>query len=310
MITLNNSGVEYIDSTHQYFYKGREITGITGLLHSLVFPEMYKGVDEETLRHAADKGTVIHEQVELVASLGVAPTLDSVKAFVELINNLGYEIVGSEYVMMIGEDHASAADLVMHKAGAPEDEVEIWDIKGTYSVNKAYVRWQNSMYKYGFEKLNPHLKVTRICCMWLRDDAKRGTICKLIDLGEPRPYSDVEELFRCEKEGRLFDDENKTPLYIADNEVALLDIQERIAKLQEQEKELKAAIFEGMVNSNETTIKTANCTYSVKVESKRISLDTKAFDADDEETYEALLKKYPKVTMVKPSLSITKKEVV
>lgn len=310
MITLNNSGVEYIDSTHQYFYKGREITGITGLLHSLVFPEMYKGVDEETLRHAADKGTVIHEQVELVASLGVAPTLDSVKAFVELINNLGYEIVGSEYVMMIGEDHASAADLVMHKAGTPDGEVEIWDIKGTYSVNKAYVRWQNSMYKYGFEKLNPHLKVTRICCMWLRDDAKRGTICKLIDLGEPRPYSDVEELFRCEKEGRLFDDENKTPLYIADNEVALLDIQERIARLQEQEKELKAAIFEGMVNSNETTIRTANCTYSVKAETKRISLDTKAFDADDEETYEALLKKYPKVTMVKPSLSITKKKVV
>lgn len=310
MITLNKSGVEYVDSTHQYFYKGREIKGITGLLHTLVFPDMYKGVDEETLKHAADKGTVIHEQVELVASLGVAPTLDCVKAFVDLINNLGYEIVGSEYVMMIGDDHASAADLVMHKNGAPEDEVEIWDIKGTYSVNKAYVRWQNSMYKYGFEKLNPHLKVTRICCMWLRDDAKRGTISKLIELGEPRPYSDVEELFRCEKEGRLFDDENKIPLYIADNEVALLDIQERIAKLQEQEKELKAAIYEGMVNSNETTIKTANYTYSVKAESKRITLDTKAFDADDEETYDALLKKYKKVIIVKPSLSITKKKVV
>lgn len=304
MITLNKSGVEYVDSTHQYFYKGREITGITGLLHTLVFPDMYKGVDEETLKHAADKGTVIHEQVELVASLGVAPTLDCVKAFVDLINNLGYEIVGSEYVMMIGDDHASAADLVMHKNGAPEDEVEIWDIKGTYSVNKAYVRWQNSMYKYGFEKLNPHLKVTRICCMWLRDDAKRGTISKLIELGEPRPYSDVEELFRCEKEGCLFDDENKIPLYIADNEVALLDIQERIAKLQEQEKELKAAIFDGMSNDNLTSYKTSLYTYSLKSASERVTLDTKAFDADDEETYSHLLEKYKKVTKVKPSLTL------
>lgn len=304
MITLNKSGVEYVDSTHQYFYKGREITGITGLLHTLVFPDMYKGVDEETLKHAADKGTVIHEQVELVVSLGVAPTLDCVKAFVDLINNLGYEIVGSEYVMMIGDDHASAADLVMHKNGAPEDEVEIWDIKGTYSVNKAYVRWQNSMYKYGFEKLNPHLKVTRICCMWLRDDAKRGTISKLIELGEPRPYSDVEELFRCEKEGCLFDDENKIPLYIADNEVALLDIQERIAKLQEQEKELKAAIFDGMSNDNLTSYKTSIYTYSLKSASERVTLDTKAFDADDEEAYNHLLKKYKKVTKVKPSLTL------
>ena len=306
MITLNKSGVEYVDSTHQYFYKGREITGITGLLHTLVFPDMYKGVDEETLKHAADKGTVIHEQVELVVSLGVAPTLDCVKAFVDLINNLGYEIVGSEYVMMIGDDHASAADLVMHKNGAPEDEVEIWDIKGTYSVNKAYVRWQNSMYKYGFEKLNPHLKVTRICCMWLRDDAKRGTISKLIELGEPRPYSDVEELFRCEKEGCLFDDENKIPLYIADNEVALLDIQERIAKLQEQEKELKAAIFDGMSNDNLTSYKTSIYTYSLKSASERVTLDTKAFDADDEEAYNHLLKKYKKVTKVKSSLTLNR----
>lgn len=310
MVTLNKSGVEYIDSTHQYFYKGREITGITGLLHKLVFPDMYKAVDKETLKHAADKGTVIHEQVELVASLGIAPTLKCVQAFVDYINANGYKIVGSEYVMMIGEDHASATDLVMQKDGAPEDEVEIWDVKGTYSVNKPYVRWQNSMYKYGFEKLNPHLKVKRICCMWLRDDAKRGTICKLIELGEPRPYSDVEELFRCEKEGRLFDEENKTPLYITDNEVALLDIQEKIAMLKEQEEELKAAIFDGMVNSNTSSIKTANCTYSIKAASERKTLDTKKLDADDEETYEALLKKYPKVTKVKPSLSIIKKKVV
>lgn len=306
MIQLNNSGVLYEDSTHQYFYKGRELTGITGLLHKLVFPNMYSNVSEETLKKAAEKGTVIHEQVELYASLGIELALESVKAFVAYIKEQGYEIIGSEYVLRVGEDHASAIDLVMHKKGASDDDVEIWDIKGTYSVNKEYVRWQNSMYKFGFEALNPHLKVTRICCMWLRDDNKRGTICKLIDLGTPRPSSDVEELFRCEKEGRLFDDDTKTPYYIMDNEVALVDVQERIAKLQEQEKELKAAIFEGMTNDNLTSYKTSYYTYSLKAGSERVTLDTKAFDADDEETYEHLLKKYKKVTKVKPSLALKK----
>ncbi len=304
MIELKESGVKYLDSTHQYFYKGRELKGITGLLHELVFPNMYKAVSEATLKNAAEKGTAIHEQVELVASLGITPTSECVKQFVKFINENGYEIVGSEYVMLIGEDHASAADLVMHQKDAPEDEVEIWDIKGTYSVNKEYVRWQNSMYKFGLEKLNPQLKVTRICCMWLRDDNKRGTICKLIPLGEPRPYSDVEELFRCEKENRLFNDDTKTPYYIIDNEVALMDVQERIAKLQEQEKELKAAIFEGMSNDNLTSFKTSNYTYSLKAGSERVSLDTKAFDADDEEMYAHLLEKYKKVTSVKPSLAL------
>lgn len=306
MIQLNNSGVLYEDSTHQYFYKGRELTGITGMLHKLVFPNMYSNVSEATLKKAAEKGTIIHEQVELFASLGIGPASECVKAFVAYIEEQGYEIIGSEYVLCIGEDHASAIDLVMHKKGTSDEEVEIWDIKGTYSVNKEYVRWQNSMYKFGFEVLNPHLKVIRICCMWLRDDNKRGTICKLIDLGTPRPSSDVKELFRCEKEGRLFSDDAKTPYYIIDNEVALIDVQERIAKLQEQEKELKAAIFEGMTNDNLTSYKTSYYTYSLKAGSERVTLDTKKFDADDEETYESLLKKYKKVTMVKPSLALKK----
>ena len=306
MIKLNNSGVLYEDSTHQYFYKGRELTGITGLLHKLVFPNMYSNVSEETLKKAAEKGTVIHEQVELFASLGIDPASECVKTFVAYIKEQGYEIVGSEYVLRISEDHASAIDLVMHKIGTSDEEVEIWDIKGTYSVNKEYVRWQNSLYKFGFEALNPNIKVTRICCMWLRDDNKRGTICKLINLGSPRPSSDIMELFLCEKEGRLFSDDAKTPYYIIENEVALMEVQERIAKLQEQEKELKAAICEGMTNDNLTSYKTPNYTYSVKSASERVTLDTKAFDADDEETYAQLLEKYKKVTKVKSSLVLKK----
>lgn len=304
MIQLNNSGVLYEDSTHQYFYDGRELSGITGMLHQYVFPNMYSNVNEEVLKKAAEKGTIIHEQVELFASLGIEPASESVKAFVAYIKKNGYEIIDSEYVLRIGEDHASAIDLVMHKDDAPDDEVEIWDIKGTYSVNKEYVRWQNSMYKFGFETLNPHLKVTRICCMWLRDDEKRGTICKLIPLGKPRPASDVKELFRCEKEGRLYSDDTKTPYYIIDNEIALMDVQERIAKLQEQEKELKTAIFDGMSNDNLTSYKTSIYTYSLKSASERVTLDTKAFDADDEEAYNHLLEKYKKVTKVKPSLTL------
>lgn len=304
MIELKESGVLYEDSTHQYFYKGEELAGITGMLHKFVFPDMYANISEETLKKAAEKGTAIHEQVELFASLGIDPASECVKAFVAFIAEQGYEIIGSEYVLRIGEDHASAIDLVMHKIGTSEDEVEIWDIKGTYSVNKEYVRWQNSMYKFGFENLNPNLNVVRICCMWLRDDNKRGTICKLIPLGDARPVSDIEELFRCEKEGRLFGENEKTPCYIIENEVALLDVQERIAMLQEQEKQLKAAIFEGMSKDNLSSFKTPYYTYSLKAASERVTLDTKAFDADDEEAYAQLLEKYKKVTKVKPSLAL------
>lgn len=104
----------------------------------------------------------------------------------------------------------------------------------------------------------------------------------------------------------LYNDDTKTPYYIIDNEIALMDVQERIAKLQEQEKELKAAIFDGMSNDNLTSYKTSIYTYSLKSASERVTLDTKAFDADDEEAYNHLLKKYKKVTKVKPSLTLNR----
>lgn len=308
-IKLNKSGVVYDDSAHKYTYEGRELKGITGTLHKMLFPDMYKNVDEATLKKAAERGTLIHEQVELVASLDIIPSLDSVKMFVNTIDMMGYEIVGCEYVLRIGEDHASAIDLVMHYTDAPDNEVEIWDIKTTYSVNKEYVRWQNSIYKVGFEELNPNLKVRAISCMWLRDDAKRGTICKLVQLGEPHPKEDVERLFECEKEGIPYKEKKSTqniPYYIADNEAALMDVEERIARLTDYRDGLKAAIMEGLINDNIKSVKTEFCTYSLREGGERNTLDTKAFDADDEELYKELLKKYSKKTKIKPSITIKK----
>jgi DNA-binding transcriptional regulator YhcF (GntR family) len=78
----------------------------------------------EVLKKAAEKGTIIHEQVELFASLGIEPASESVKDFVAYIKKNGYEIIGSEYVLRIGEDHASAIDLVMHKDDAPDEDEE------------------------------------------------------------------------------------------------------------------------------------------------------------------------------------------
>ena len=76
------------------------------MLHQYVFPNMYSNVSEEVLKKAAEKGTIIHEQVELFASLGIEPASESVKDFVAYIKKNGYEIIGSEYVLRIGEDHA------------------------------------------------------------------------------------------------------------------------------------------------------------------------------------------------------------
>lgn len=309
MIKLNKSGVLYDDASHKYYYNGRELKGITGMLHEFVFPNMYKNVDKETLERAKERGTLIHEQVELFASLGAEPSLGCVKEFKSFLKENGYEIVGSEYVIRIGEYHASAIDLVVHKIGAPDDEVEIWDIKCTYSVNRPYVCWQNSLYKYGFECLNPSLKVVKIRCMWLRDDAKRGTICKLVDLDEPRAEDEIMRLFQCEKEHKLYgESDESTPYYIINNEIALMDVQEKIAKLKETEEELKKAIFDGMTKNNLSTYRSERFTYSLKAGSQRESLDKDNMNDEDKKIYDDLFARYKKVTFTKPTLAIKSKK--
>ena len=116
--------------------------------------------------------------------------------------------------------------------------------------------------------------------------------------------NDILELFQCEKEGRLFNEESKTPSFVLEYEEALIDVQERLASLKQEEQSLKEKIFKDMENNKLSSYKSSCFTYSMIGASERISLDTKNFDADDEETYEKLLKKYKKVTQVKPSLTL------
>lgn len=304
MIKLNNSGVEYIDSTHQYFLGDKELRGITQILHKHLFPDMYKGVSQSVLNNAASRGTMVHEQIEVVESLGVRSQFPEVEAYLRLKDEYNVETVACEYIVTDGTGFASGIDLVMHDKSADDTTVEIWDIKTTYSVNKEYVQWQTSIYKKWLEAINPSLKVSKIRCVWLRDDAKRGLIAKVIELGEPIHDSDINELFRCEKEGRLYNKEGKMPSFIADSEEELLEINEKLKALTERKKEIETSIFNGLKESNLDKYKSGNYCYSIVSGYERVTLDTKAFDADDEVEYEKLLKKYPKVTKVAEKLMI------
>lgn len=296
MIQLNNCGVEFIDSTHTYLLNGKELKGITGVLHRCLFPDMYKGVSEDILQQAASAGSVVHEQIEIYDTMGFEPSVPEVKAYAKMKQELGYETVANEYVVSNGEDYASGIDLTMHKVGTEENEVELWDVKHTYNVNRSYVEWQLSIYKVFFEALNPDIKVTAIKCLWLRDDKKRGLINRLIPL-KPHTKKEVERLLDCDRQGILYDGKvEKIAPYVEDSEQRLVWLTKQINDLTAEKKELTEKILQGMQKDGSKNIKTAFLTISRTEPSTVTTLDTKSLDADDEALYEKLVEKYPKVT--------------
>lgn len=303
MIQLNNCGVEFIDSTHQYLLNGKELKGITGVLHRCLFPDLYKGVNQEVLNNAAAAGSVVHEQIEIYDTLGFEPSLPEVKAYAKMKQELGYETVANEYIVSNMEDYASGIDLVMHKVDGKDDEVELWDIKHTYNVNRSYVEWQLSIYKAFFEALNPDIKVVDIKCLWLRNDKRRGLINKVIPL-KPHTEDEVERLLECDRKGILYETVKDIPSYISNNEQRLLWLTSQIEALTAEKKELTEEILNGMKADGQTSVKTPFLTLSLTKPSEVKSLDTKRFDADDEELYQRLLDKYTKVTKRGESLRI------
>ena len=308
MIELKNTGVEFIDSTHQYFLNGKELKGITGIIKSKLFPDMYKDIPHYVLQNAAAKGSAVHEQIELVDSLGVEPSLPEVKAYVRMKDELGYETVANEYIVTDFDSFASGIDLVMRKKGT-ENEVELWDIKHTYNVHKAYVEWQLSIYKAWFEAINTGLKVTAIKCLWLRDDRTRGLIHRLIPL-QPHTKEEVDKLFECVRENKPYDG-GKKPEYLTEVEEyedRIIFLDSSIKKMTDELNDIKTKLFDCLTKDKQKSVDTGRILVTCKDGSTRSSFDAKAFEKADGELYSKLFEKYHKDVNTKGSLQLKIKE--
>lgn len=159
-INLVKSDVMFNEIDHTYSYLGKSLSGVTGMLGRTLFVNKYKGISKAVLANAASYGHNIHEQIELVDSLGVESQNPAVKAYVEMKSQLGLTTLANEYLVSDEEYIASSIDLVF-------DDVSIADIKTTSHLDMEYVSWQLSIYAYLFEKQNPTLRVPRLFAVWL-----------------------------------------------------------------------------------------------------------------------------------------------
>ena len=141
-IVLKQSPVCFNEVDHTYNLMGQSLSGVTSLLHRTLFADKYRGIDKSVLAKAAAYGHNIHEQIELVDTLGVESTTPAVQAYVAMRDALGLKVLANE-------------------------DFTLADVKTTSRLDMEYLSWQLSIYAHLFERQNPTLRVPRLLAIWL-----------------------------------------------------------------------------------------------------------------------------------------------
>lgn len=299
-IKLNQSEVIFNQEEHTYTLKGKELQGITNMLSIHLFPHKYDNIDDEVLQRAAERGSFIHEQIEL-SDGGFEPSeqsdeLCSYKA-IKARNKL--TTLANEYLVSDNQNFASCIDLVLQeKDGA----ISLADIKTTYKLDKEYIRWQLSIYAMLFELQNPHLEVSHLYGIWLRGE--KSDFCEV----ERIPSDIINELFKVHLTGGLFvnpyalakTDAASAPMEIRSAEIALAEMETQLKELKEKKEKLMDGLLILMQNHGVKSYKGSFVQLIRKNQSVRKDLDKQRLEKEHPEIYNQYLKE----TTVKESLTL------
>ena len=295
---LVKSKVRFDEEHHRYFLGEKELSGITGTLIKKAFPDTYKGIPDAILAKAAERGSVVHQNLELFdticnSDVNIMPSvLPEVKDYNEMLISYGLHHVDSEYLVTDNENFASAIDKVL---ADDEGNIYLADIKTTATLHYDNVSLQLSIYAKWFEEQNPDLKVKEIVCMWFKNGQSKF---------QPLPRVADEQIDELISAYLTNDADYQYKVEVPEQFSALEQeyrlITARIDAMKIVQDDLKEKIMKMMEDNKQKSIKTNIGSYSyVEATTKKV-FDTKLFKDTEPEHYEYYLKE----TATKPSLRI------
>lgn len=295
---LVKSKVRFDEEHHRYFLGEKELSGITGTLIKKAFPDTYKGIPVAILAKAAERGSVVHQNLELFdticnSDVNIMPSvLPEVKDYNEMLISYGLHHVDSEYLVTDNENFASAIDKVL---ADDEGNIYLADIKTTATLHYDNVSLQLSIYAKWFEEQNPDLKVKEIVCMWFKNGQSKF---------QPLPRVSDEQIDELINAYLTNDTDYQYKVEVPEQFSALEQeyrlITARIDAMKIVQDGLKEKIMKMMEDNKQKSIKTNIGSYSYVEATTKKTFDMKLFKDTEPEHYEYYLKE----TATKPSLRI------
>lgn len=304
-ITLADSGVDYDPVPHEYFFKGKQLKGITGTLINLAYPkgDTYKNISEEVLNHAADRGSACHQAVGNYYDIGISSTgyEDIVAKAKELLESQELTPIRFEYVVTDYKNYASPIDIVCINA---KNEICIVDMKFTAKLHYPQVTLQTSIYKRWFSLVNPKLTAKHQYVLWIHTNDSHEVLDNGIFELDTVDDAFIDDLIDCDTNGKPFDIGKyygDLPSKVADVEGYLVKLQQLVKEKTEEMDNIKAGLCELMEKYNIKQYSSAHIQLTRVTQKPRVSFDSAKFKKDHEDMYN----EYTKTSKVKPSVRIT-----
>jgi hypothetical protein len=160
--------VEFDEVKHEYWYEGRQLSGITGLISKKLGLKMLQEFVEEHQEESIHVHRAVQKWIETGDPESIHPGVKWLINTLPNRNTLFSEVLVSDF-----KQYASAVDIIqMHPPRKGFEvgkgfEVSIYDIKkGVFK--REYVTWQLSIYKYFIEKY-VRKQVGECVCICLKD---------------------------------------------------------------------------------------------------------------------------------------------
>lgn len=278
---------------HLYTLDGKPLISVTQLLRKHGLAPDFSGIDEEVLARKAERGTMIHKEIEEYVKSAVIGFTDELQQFIDLTEKSGIEWCNSE--KMVNNDLvAGTIDL----EGFIGSQMVIADIKTGVKIEYDTVRWQLALYAY----LAGHsIASTRFYIFHL------GAKPEMVEI-TPASEEEVEDLLECERKGEIYKPLPAISLdllmQVETIENIISERKARLAEAEADEAELKAALIKAMKETGTKSFDGGSVKITYVPAGERKSVDTKRL----KEKYPDVAKECEKTSPVAETVRITYRE--
>lgn len=291
--------LKFNEENHSYTLikeNGEEIdlVSVTQLLKKHGLSPDYSNIDSEVLKLKAERGKVIHEELEQYINHKQVGFTGEFEAFYEQCVCEDILLSKSEF-MVWNDEIAGTVDV----AGLIKGQTFIGDFKTTSSLHREAVAWQLSLYAYLMNE-----SFDKYLCFHFPDDHT----CKIVEL-KPIAREEIEKLLDCERNSILY--ERKTFEIDATSCEKLITVQselkaltERKKQLEEMEESLKDFLIEKFEETGLPFIENDYFKITYIAPTTRDSLDQKRL----REELPEIAKQFTKTTPVKAQVRIKLKD--
>lgn len=283
--------IEFNEATHEYFNDGKKLISVTQLMRKHGLAPDYSNVNQAVLTAKAERGTLIHKEIEQFIKHSEVGFTSELNAFIEYIWKNNIKVVMSETIAF-NDIVAGTADLVLEDANG--DRI-IADIKTTATLHKESVSWQLSIYAKLLEQYG--------CIRGQAFHFDADGNLKVVEI-PLKPIAEVERLLDCERNGVQFYSALKvTDTALAELhslEVYIAHCENQKKKAEEKAKELRAMLLDEMEKQAVKTFENDRIRITYKAPYEQSKIDSARLKKELPE----IAKQYTNKTMAKASLII------